>query len=549
MAALWLLEEYGAGRRWQVWPEKDDIPPGRVHEAGNYLFLLEDCSAASRADLYLDDVALEPLRVSDSDSARWRWAPGFQSGLVHLSLKIPGGPNPSIEVATDPDLRKITRGDFDTMVREILEDTCALFALSSFYKGLSAGPGRKVPPIARLQFILSRMAELEQVILRINARPRHRLKADQRVLPWHQVRKVTGQEILNSYKSGPVLRQDMARSRLPAVLKGALPANIRVRNKAGSLDIPEHRQMWSCLRSWSSWLAAVASRIERATGGPDEETRAIARTWARRCRKAAVRTTGLLALPLFADIPEEQVPVRTSSTYRNDPLYRQFYRIWQDMNRGLSAVFGDFLNLPLSRTWELYELWCFLRLVRAASEEFPGDKPDTDDLFSRSSPDGITLASHSLSVSFSSGKEIAFQKNFQEFWKSKDGVGSYSRTMAPDITVGTLDTDKSAGLTVLDAKYRIDAGLGDAISSIHTYRDALVRTDLSGGIVSVTKNAFLISPYIPSAGDTTSYRASGMPDRLFRDDYQSSFGFGALTLKPGMPLHEIRSLARRLMSG
>lgn len=548
MATLCLLEENGAGR-WQVWPEKDDIPPGRVHEAGSYLFLLEDCAEASRADLYMDDVALEPLRVSDKGSAKWRWTPGFHSGLVYLSLKIPGGPNPSFEVATDPDLRKLTRDDFDTMVLDILEDTSALFALSSFYKGLAAGPGRKVPPIARLQFIISRMAELEKVILKINARPRHRLKADQSVLPWHQVRKVTGQEILNSYKSGPILRQDMERSRLPAVLKGTLPANIRVRNKTSSLDIPEHRQMSSSLRSWSSWLTAVASRIERTAGGPDEETRAVARTWARRCRKAAVRTTGLLALPLFADIPEEQVPVRTSSTYRNDPLYRQFYRIWRDMNRGLSAVFGDFLNLPISRTWELYELWCFLRLVRAASEEFPGDKLNTDDLFSRSSPDGITLASHSLSVSFASGKEIAFQQNFQEFWKTRDGVGSYSRTMTPDITVGAMGTDKSAGFTVLDAKYRIDTGLGDAISSIHTYRDALVRADSSGQIVPVTKNAFLISPHVPRADDIGNYQTSSMPNRLFRDDYRSSFGFGALTLKPGMPLNEIRSLARHLMAG
>jgi hypothetical protein len=60
-----------------------------------------------------------------------------------------------------------------------------------------------------------------------------------------------------------------------------------------------------------------------------------------------------------------------SAVFRNDPLYRAFYRLWQDIKLGIAAVFGNFLNLPLAPTFELYELWCFLRLVRAAAEEAP----------------------------------------------------------------------------------------------------------------------------------------------------------------------------------
>ena len=67
--------------------------------------------------------------------------------------------------------------------------------------------------------------------------------------------------------------------------------------------------------------------------------------------------------------------------FRNDPAYRRFFRLWQDMNLGIAAVFGDFLGMPLARTFELYEPWCFLRLVRAAAEEYGHEGVDVGDLF------------------------------------------------------------------------------------------------------------------------------------------------------------------------
>ena len=51
------------------------------------------------------------------------------------------------------------------------------------------------------------------------------------------------------------------------------------------------------------------------------------------------------------------------------------------MNLGIAAVFGDFLGMPLARTFELYEPWCFLRLVRAAAEEYGHEGVDVGDLF------------------------------------------------------------------------------------------------------------------------------------------------------------------------
>ena len=143
MATL-LMHSEATGAVWQVWPEPEAVAPGAIQETGSYLFELRGAGAAA-ADLLIDDVALEALRTPGPDTARWRWLPGFHAGTVEAELRLPGAASRRFEVVTDPDLRKLTRHDFDSMVREILEDTFALFSLSSFRKGIARGAGRRPP--------------------------------------------------------------------------------------------------------------------------------------------------------------------------------------------------------------------------------------------------------------------------------------------------------------------------------------------------------------------------------------------------------------------
>jgi predicted component of viral defense system (DUF524 family) len=224
-----------------------------------------------------------------------------------------------------------------------------------------------------------------------------------------------------------------------------------------------------------------------------------------------------------------------SALFRNDPVYRDFYRLWQDMNLGIAAVFGDFLNLPLARTYELYELWCFLRLVRAGAEAFGQTNLDLRDLFVSNAAGGVTLATGAVTVPIGSGWKLCFQKQYREFWIEPDRRGSYSRIMTPDIVVARdlAPEEAPAKLIVLDAKYRIDDDLNHALSSIHTYRDALVREAKSSTVEGVVNAAYLLTPHVPILG--AGYRDTPMPGRLFHPAYRAGFRFGAVTLRPGMP--------------
>ena len=120
--------------------------------------------------------------------------------------------------------------------------------------------------------------------------------------------------------------------------------------------------------------------------------------------------------------------------------------------------------------------------------------------------------------------------------------------MVPDVVLATDSADRKelSRVIVLDAKYRISDGLNDSLSSIHSYRDALVREAKSGIPEGVVRAAYLLSPFIPAL--ESAYRTTPLPGRLFHPEYRSRFRFGAVTLRPGMSTAEIRQTLRLIVT-
>ena len=377
------VREEGKERLWRVWPDPEQIPAGSIREAASYLFELREAQGAIEANLLIDGQPLEALRSTDPQRSRWRWSPGFHAGGVEAELRLPGSGTRRFEIIIDSDLRKLTRSDFDEMIREILEDTFALFSLSGFRKRVARGAGGRPPAIARLEFLRSRVNELEGVAKAVALCPRRILAAKDIAVPYHQAVRATGPEVLRSFRSGRILSETGNSSRLPPALKGFLPEQIKLCRQRSSLDLVEHRQMAACLRSWSSWLTSAAELLERgvAVETSDMETRRARSTWAARCRRLTKRLGRLIELPPFKESGDAPPRLMLSSVFRNDPVYRRFFRLYHDMNLGIAGVFGDFLAMPLARTFELYELWCFLRLVRAAADEYGPEGVNMQDLF------------------------------------------------------------------------------------------------------------------------------------------------------------------------
>lgn len=538
MTALYVQSENG-GPVWQVWPAQDVIPSGSIREASSYLFELRDSDDALAADLLIDDVPVEALRSRQPRVARWRWTPGFHAGSVEIALRLPGIGVRRFELTTDPDLRKLTRSDFDTMVREVLEDTFALFSLSAFRKSIARQPGNKPPPLARLEFLRSRAEEITQTIAAISRSPRHFLRAEQVTLPSHRAVRATGPEIIKSFRTGLIRTETNQPSRLPVALGGRLPAQITIRQRRNSVDIPEHRQIKACLRSWAAWLSGVADVLAKISRTEDPDMLTTAGSWAARTRHIARRLNDAAGSGFMTEVTDGPAMLQMSSLFRNDPVYHRFYRLWQDMNMGLAALFGDFLQMPLARTYELYELWCFLRLLRAAVQEYGSTGVDLNNLFVTDAAGGVTISAGAVSVSIGPDKTLCFQRQYREYWIEPSGEGSFSRVMVPDVVLaGTGFGSPGRQVIVLDAKYRINDGLNDALTSIHTYRDALVQEAKSGEIEGIVTAAYLLTPHSPAI--RSDFKTTPVPGRLFHPQYRDKFRFGAITLRPGMSSDELR---------
>lgn len=528
------------GRSWQVWPDQEYIPPGAIRETATYLFVLEACEQALNADLLIDDAPVEALRSRDANTAIWRWTPGFHAGIIEAQLRIPGIGLRRFEVITDPDIRKLTREDFDFMVREILEDTTALFSLSAFRKGVARQRGNRPPPLARLEYLRSRADTILHTIKKIAGSPRHYLRSEEVVLPAHRARHATGPEIIRSFRSGMVRTETGTPTRLPIALAGRLPKQIRVRQCRNSVDLPEHRQIKACLISWAAWLNSVADSLMRTDRNGDTEIRSTAAHWAVRTRHVARRLQNAAHTGFMKEVGDGSATLKMTSLFRNEPNYQRFYRLWQEMNLGLAALFGDFLQMPLARTYELYELWCFLRLLRAAVEEYGPNEVNLQSLFLSDGRGGVTISAGSISVAVGPGKILCFQRQYREYWTETTGQGSFSRTMVPDLVLSGSDFNSSEKLViVLDAKYRIESGLNEALNSIHTYRDALVQEGADGEIEEIVSAAYLLTPFVAEL--TNDFRDTSVPGRLFHPSYRGKFRFGAVTLRPGMSNGEIRT--------
>lgn len=540
-----VLFVYPKGKRSesvQVWPEASSLPAGFVQETCTYLFELSKIDDVFSAEMFIDDVPLEALRPLDQSTALWQWTPGFHAGSVEASFSYDKRGMHRFELVTDPDLRKLSRDQFDTMVQEILEDTFALFTLSSFKTGIARGSAGPVPPIARLEFLYSRLEQLSDVIKSINSNPRRVLKRQEITQPYYKASRATGPEIIKSFRSGNIRRETGKSSRLPPNLKGCLPAQITRSVTHSALDIREHREIKACLKNWACWLKNISDLLRKAArnkGNEDQESQQMSSVWARRTNGMSRSLYEMLGLPLFQEIPDTPGKPELSSIYRNVPTYRKFFQIYRDFNLGLANIFGDFLQMPLARTFDLYELWCFLRLLRVAQQNLGVQPDELNKLFSYIPGSGnVTIETEAVSIPLGNGVALSFQRRFKEYWIENNGTGSFSRHMIPDITFITPAANEDGQLIVLDAKYRIDNNLNAALASIHMYRDALVSSDDQEGLSGAVRAAYLLSPHIPESSDA-DWKRTSMPGRLFHPDYRDTFRFGAATLKPGMSLTEI----------
>jgi hypothetical protein len=532
----------------QAWPNEEIFSAATIVENSTYWWNLSgDLGSPFEVGLTVNGASLTRDIVS-KDDIWFRWDIGFNAGFADLELTGLRGSPRAARIVVDPARNKLVRKDFRLMLGDIIADTRTLASTCGLHEGVSRG--KHDLPIATLEYILESSTIIQSLVKELDVRHHKRLGRTSVNVPLRNAKGVTSAQWNRSRRlSRPVDGEVL--SRLPERVQqlvqrsgGEIPAKIAQSKSFTDSNRREHAEILGFIQRLIAELRRAIQGLNTGQARDDEFV------LQQRCRKVARRFTELLGLPVFNSIAPVHSRWQHSHLYQRVEPYRALYRIYRDVSSGVSGIDGDFTRIPLRETFRLYETWVSLRLARAAGLLDHG--LDAASMFSDSKdPNRLTVSLRSTSVEFS-GHVLKFKPIFNEVWLSPEGVGSYSRQMIPDVVLEVLDPNtERRRMVVLDAKYRVEAQLNDAISSIHMYKDSLIHENRSEGGTAdkhIVGTGLVVVPSLPgrmtAGGD---WRREKMPIVVFREGYQTRFKLGAMVLSPGTDMSSIAATLQGLI--
>ena len=230
--------------------------------------------------------------------------------------------------------------------------------------------------------------------------------------------------------------------------------------------------------------------------------------------------------PFFKTVGRFEGLKQESLVLQNRAGYQQIYKDWLKLKRGIDLYHGA-ANIGTLQIWEIYELWCFIKMKKMVAEVLGISRKDPDYELLVTEPKGTLLnpftdssLEHVVKFRYPAPKEdddpdrktqLEAHRNdivtlhYQHTFNRRSGGGEYgmgihtaTTEQRPDIV---LNISKDSGETVLtylyDAKYRVindkkldkdfeaqdideamvlgggDYPPTDAINQMHRYRDAI----------------------------------------------------------------------------
>ena len=418
--------------------------------------------------LRIDD---EPLYLVETPCGlAWAWTPGFYAGEVTAELVPPGGGASylfMLDVAPSP--HKLGRDTYADMVQEIWEWNPRLV--------LGSEPAsRAIGTSGDHQGLLIAFARLRrhgpaalQSFTRITREPIRRLRPRREQLPLSRIRRIDRVTV------GSLVREPG----LAAALNGASVADHLAPNLG--LNCPSTEQTLDCAPNRSITAAcrrllaqvrfvqqAMQTTVDREQDDPTRT--ALSGRWPVRKRFLTELSHGLsqvLRLEPYATVTRPEITAAGLNAIAAHPTYARAYRhAWLAYTPGVEGA-PTAERLWISPTWEVFERWCFVRMLRALAE-IGGDTWRTLAVHPLHSQ-----AAMRLDLTTGISLTLLLQPEFPAQDQASGEHHSISGLRIPDIVL-LLESAKTSRWFVFDAKYRSTrANLLDAMTCAHLYHDAL----------------------------------------------------------------------------
>ena len=197
--------------------------------------------------------------------------------------------------------------------------------------------------------------------------------------------------------------------------------------------------------------------------------------------------------PLFRGIKAE--PLHSESmVLQKRTGYSQVYRYWIMLQKGIELYDGS-TQIGVRPIWELYELWCFLKMRQMVAKILGLHFGDIEEISENPMPmiEPFTENKQEHTVFYHYGKDLVKLHYQHTYNRSSGDVHTATTDNRPDIVLTIRKPDGFELTYLFDAKYRVsddneftkedkdeinelraaDYPPSDAINQMHRYRDAI----------------------------------------------------------------------------
>jgi hypothetical protein len=387
------------------------------------------------------------------------------------------------------------------MVADIARATLALYRHSAVTVPASANATGAQANIVAHELIRTNFDIFERAIERIANHPVRLLQSYSKNTSILKARRVHDRAIGFAIRNGrsrvATGSEALAAPKLVGSLGGQWIPGIQETRRRETTDIYEHRAILGFIRWLDAKLARIFADLSRTSS---EELSAITRQVYRdRISRWRSRLAATMRRSVFTGIAAE-TSLYATSIFRLHPQYASAFSAMSRMRAGLSTAKFIAPAVPIDRTYQLYELWCYVGLLAAVSERFPISRKKIADILKACvSPTllGFTLSrGDDTEIPLDDHRQITYQRRISTT-PSRDGARTLVVDAVPDVCISQRSTTGLCeALVILDPKYRSGASLKDGIRDMHVYRDAI----LDSGGNRLVKAAVALSP-----------RPSGLP--------------------------------------
>lgn len=427
---------------------------------------------------------------------------GNSVGYSDFEISVAGVRNAMIRIEVFPS--KITyKEDYRNMLSDISDEiySVAIDFLKQTYLQFQIGDRQNTVPAIFFQIIKTIFDQFVRAVNRIISSPHHQLVIDHRVMPSYRAKTadVKGEKWLTQHPEYVQMGAD-----------GIKTEKVLAAQKQISYDTTENRFARFILESTAKKLADFRKRYVKTQQHPDPSVLHSADSMLGTVRQ-------LISGSFLSTVSEYRSTQSMSLVFGMAPGYRELYKYYLMLHRGLS-VNGDVFRISMKDTAQLYEYWCFIKLVSILKNTTYYKNDGTiGKKYKLVSPDIIKIDNTGITVTLIKGKksEIRFLNvSTGEQISLTYNPGEQSTQTVNQRPDNVLTLEKTGSDVpykyVFDAKYRIESQPGDFypdmnpgpklddINTMHRYRDSIVYENTNPSRFTFEKTmfgAYILFPY------------------------------------------------------